>query len=184
MSAVVTIRQTTTTTTTKTMNTNNNNNNNNDNSQTTVRSFGITQPISIKGPDQSDLIATKNLEDTLRSYDYFESSEELTHRGDVMAKINVLVREWIRNVSLAKNVPPEIADSVGGYVHTFGSYRLGVHSKGIKNNFKKIINPSECPTLIDTPDKLERKKIPCNNYRDCCIDKLNKISFGITFDHL
>jgi poly(A) polymerase len=133
MSAVVSIRQTTTTTTTTTttMNTNNNNNNNNNNSsQTTVRSYGITQPISMKGPDPSDLTATKNLEDTLRSYDYFESIEELTHRGNVMAKINVLVREWIRNVSLAKNVPPEIADSVGGHVHTFGSYRLGVHSKG------------------------------------------------------
>ncbi|CAF4529077.1 unnamed protein product, partial [Rotaria magnacalcarata] len=59
------------------------------------------------------------------------SSEELSHRVQVMAKLNVLVREWIRNVSLSKNVPPEITDSVGGRVHTFGSYRLGVHSKGI-----------------------------------------------------
>ena len=128
MSAVVTVRQTTTTTTTTTTM-----NNDNNNSQTPVRSYGITQPISMKYPDPSDIIATKNLEDTLRSYDYFESSEELSHRVQVMAKLNVLVKEWIRNVSLAKNVPPEIADSVGGRVHTFGSYRLGVHSKGIEN---------------------------------------------------
>ena len=125
MSAVMTVRQTTTTT----MNTNNNNDNNN--SQAPVRSFGITQPISTKGADPSDYVATKSLEDTLRSYDYFESSEELSHRVQVMAKLNVLVREWIRNASLTKNVPPEIADSVGGRVHTFGSYRLGVHSKGM-----------------------------------------------------
>ena len=81
------------------------NNNNNNNSQTPIRSYGITQPISTKGPDPSDYIATKNLEDTLRSYDYFESSEELSHRVQVMAKLNILVREWIRSVSLTKNVP-------------------------------------------------------------------------------
>jgi len=134
MSAVVTVRQTTTTTTTTTMSTNNNNNNNNNDnnsSQTPIRSYGITQPISTKCPDPSDYIATKNLEDTLRSYDYFESSEELSHRVQVMAKLNVLVREWIRNVSLTK-IPTEIADNVGGRVHTFGSYRLGVHSKGMQ----------------------------------------------------
>ncbi|CAF0855356.1 unnamed protein product [Rotaria sp. Silwood1] len=145
MSAVVTIRQTTNTT----MNTNNNNNNNNDNNnnntQTPVRSYGITQPISTKFPDPLDIIATKNLEDTLRSYDYFESSEELSHRVQVMAKLNVLVREWIRNVSLAKNVPPEIADTVGGRVHTFGSYRLGVHSKG-----------GDIDTLLIAPRHIDR----------------------------
>ncbi|CAF3233829.1 unnamed protein product [Rotaria socialis] len=152
MSAVVTIRQTTATT----MNTNNNNNNtttnknsndnhNNNNSQTTVRSYGITQPISTKTPDPSDITATKSLEDTLRSYDYFESSEELSHRVQVMAKLNVLVREWIRNVSLSKNVPPEITDSVGGRVHTFGSYRLGVHSKG-----------GDIDTLLIAPRHIDR----------------------------
>ena len=125
MSAVVTIRQTTTTMTTTTTTTDNTN------SSAPTRSYGLTPPISLKYPDQSDHIATKNLEDTLRSYDYFESSEELSHRIQVMAKLNVLVREWIRQVSLAKNIPPDAVETVGGRVHTFGSYRLGVHSKGL-----------------------------------------------------
>ncbi|CAF0961548.1 unnamed protein product [Adineta ricciae] len=154
MSAVVTVRQTTTTTTTTTttMNTNNNNNNNNNNtnndnnnSQPSVRSYGITQPISTKPPDAFDHVQTQNLEDTLRSYDYFESSEELSHRVQVMAKLNVLVREWIRSVSLAKNVPAEIADNAGGRVHTFGSYRLGVHSKG-----------GDIDTLLIAPRHIDR----------------------------
>jgi hypothetical protein len=138
MSALVTVRQTTTTTTTTTMNTNNGNNNNNVDGQTSIRSYGITQPISTKGPDPLDIIATDNLEETLRSYDYFESDAELAHRVDVMAKLNTLVKKWIRDVSLAKNVPPEIVDTVGGRVHTFGSYRLGVHSKGKKNIFRRF----------------------------------------------
>ena len=110
----------------------NNGNNNNDTAPATVRSYGITPPISTKGPEPADQIATESLERTLRSYDYFESDAELAHRVEVMAKLNTLVRKWIREVSLAKNVPPEIVDTVGGRVHTFGSYRLGVHSKGTK----------------------------------------------------
>lgn len=105
-------------------------NNNNLDGQTSVRSYGITQPISMKGPDPSDRIATESLEETLRSYDYFESDAELAHRVDVMSKLNSLVKQWIHDVSIAKNIPGETADSVGGRVHTFGSYRLGVHSKG------------------------------------------------------
>ena len=129
MSTLVTIRQTTTTTVTTTMSTTGGENNNID-GQTSVRSYGITEPISTKGPDPSDIVATDGLEEALRSYDYFESDAELAHRVDVMSKLNALVKKWIRDVSLAKNVPIEIADSVGGRVHTFGSYRLGVHSKG------------------------------------------------------
>lgn len=123
MSTLVSVRPT------STMNTNSDNNNNT-NSSTSVRSYGITQPISTKGPDPSDFVATKSLEDTLRSYDYFESSDDLSHRVQVLVRMNALVREWIQTVSLTKNIPPEIAHSVGGRVHTFGSYRLGVHSKG------------------------------------------------------
>lgn len=129
MSTLVTVRPTTTTTTS--MNSNNGKTNvDSQTTTTTTRSYGITQPISMKGPDPSDIVATESLEESLRSYDYFESDAELAHRVEVMAKLNVLVRKWIRDVSLAKNVPPEIAETVGGRVHAFGSYRLGVHSKG------------------------------------------------------
>ena len=104
--------------------------NGNNDGQTSIRSYGITQPISMKGPDPYDRIATDNLEETLRSYDYFESDAELSLRVEVMAKLDGLVRKWIRDVSIAKNIPPETAEVVEGRVHTFGSYRLGVHSKG------------------------------------------------------
>ena len=105
--------------------------NSNEPSSNSLRSYGITEPISTKHPDSFDHQSTKYLEDTLRSYDYFESNEELSHRVQVMTKLNVLVREWIRTVSLEKNVvPSDMVDNLGDCVHTFGSYRLGVHSKG------------------------------------------------------
>jgi poly(A) polymerase Pap1 len=130
MSTLVTVRQTTTATTTTTTTMNTNDGNMNTDGQTSVPSYGITKPISMKSPDPADILATQSLEETLRSYDYFESDAELTHRYNVMAKLDTLVRQWIRDVSLAKNMPPENVDTVGGRVHTFGSYRLGVHSKG------------------------------------------------------
>lgn len=132
MSAVATIRQPTMTT-------------NSTHSQSSVRSYGMTPPISTKHPDPLDHIESQNLEDTLRSFDYFESNEELLHRVHVMERLNSLVHEWIRSVSIEKNMPPEIADTVGGCIHTFGSYRLGVHSKG-----------GDIDTLVIAPRHIDR----------------------------
>ena len=44
--------------------------------------------------------------------------------------MNALVKEWIKDASLRKNMPPSIAETTGGKIYTFGSYRLGVHTKG------------------------------------------------------
>lgn len=48
---------------------------------------------------------------------------------EVLSKLNNLVKEWIKEVSIAKNIPPSVAEKVGGKIYTFGSYRLGVHHK-------------------------------------------------------
>lgn len=49
---------------------------------------------------------------------------------EVLRKVNELVKEWIKEVSLQKNMHPSAVAHVGGKIYTFGSYRLGVHSKG------------------------------------------------------
>ena len=46
------------------------------------------------------------------------------------SKLNTLVKQWICEVSIARNMPPNVAEQVGGKIYTFGSYRLGVHHKG------------------------------------------------------
>lgn len=99
-------------------------------SNETIRSYGVSKPVSLENPTASELLSSENLEETLRTHGYFESDIELTHRIDVMSKINDLAKKWIKNVSIEKNLPVEIAENVGGGVRTFGSYRLGVHSKG------------------------------------------------------
>lgn len=49
----------------------------------------------------------------------------------VLAKLDEIVKDWVQETSLKKNIPPNIAETVGGKIYTFGSYRLGVHTKGI-----------------------------------------------------
>ena len=49
---------------------------------------------------------------------------------EVLSRMNSLVKNWIRDLSIEKNMPANLAETVGGSVYTFGSYRLGVHNKG------------------------------------------------------
>lgn len=94
------------------------------------RSLGMTAPISLAGPDDDDLRRSKELEEAMLPHGVFETEAELNHRMDVLARLNDLVKKWIIDRSIEKSMPPNVAETVGGNVYTFGSYRLGVHNKG------------------------------------------------------
>ncbi|XP_076057041.1 poly(A) polymerase hiiragi isoform X2 [Oratosquilla oratoria] len=94
------------------------------------KTLGMTSAISLAYPKPADLEKTKDLKDYLVEASMFESDVDFNHRLEVLGKLNVLVKKWITEVSLQKNVPPQLADSVGGKISTFGSYRLGVAGKG------------------------------------------------------
>jgi poly(A) polymerase len=49
---------------------------------------------------------------------------------EILSKLNSLVKEWICEASIKRNMPQNVAEQVGGKIYTFGSYRLGVHHKG------------------------------------------------------
>ncbi|XP_015757306.1 PREDICTED: poly(A) polymerase type 3-like [Acropora digitifera] len=111
----------------------------------TQKAYGITAPISMAGPKPEDILFTEALEESLKSYGVFESEDELHHRMVVIAKLNTLVKQWIIDISLSKNMPKSIACSVGGKIFTFGSYSLGVHSKD-----------ASIDTLLVAPRHVER----------------------------
>nr|XP_054491762.1 poly(A) polymerase alpha isoform X13 [Agelaius phoeniceus] len=73
---------------------------------------------------------TQKLIETLKPYGVFEEEEELQRRILILGKLNNLVKEWIREISESKNLPQSVIENVGGKIFTFGSYRLGVHTKG------------------------------------------------------
>uniref|UniRef100_A0A672T9G0 Poly(A) polymerase n=1 Tax=Sinocyclocheilus grahami TaxID=75366 RepID=A0A672T9G0_SINGR len=98
--------------------------------QLTPKHYGITSPISLAQPKEADLVLTQKLIETLRPFGVFEEELELQRRILVLGKLNTLVQVWIREISQAKNIPSSVIDNVCGKIFTFGSYRLGVHTKG------------------------------------------------------
>nr|CAD7586327.1 unnamed protein product [Timema genevievae] len=98
--------------------------------QTTLRTLGMTSAISLAGPKPIDFQRTAELQEVLKPYNVFETDEELNHRMEILSKLNSLVKEWICEASIKRNMPPNVAEQVGGKIYTFGSYRLGVHHKG------------------------------------------------------
>lgn len=69
---------------------------------TTTFRYGITSPISEAGPTEDDLKRTEALDKCLRQYKVYESDDELNSRMEVLRKINTLVKEWVKQVSLSK----------------------------------------------------------------------------------
>lgn len=92
--------------------------------------LGMTAPISLSEPAEADVLRTEALVEAMQPHGVFESEEELNHRMEVLSRMNSLVKNWIRDLSIEKNMPANLAETVGGCVYTFGSYRLGVHNKG------------------------------------------------------
>ncbi|CAD1476364.1 unnamed protein product, partial [Heterotrigona itama] len=109
---------------------NNSNSNNASKEEKNLRTLGMTSAISVAEPKPSDFTRTNELKEALKPYNVFESEEELNHRMEILSKLNALVKQWIRDTSIARNMPPNVAEQVGGKIYTFGSYRLGVHHKG------------------------------------------------------
>lgn len=111
----------------------------------TQKTYGITSPISMAGPKPKDIELSKALEESLKPYGVFESEDELQHRWAVLSKLNTMVKQWIIDISLSRNMPESVANSVGGMICTFGSYRLGVHTKG-----------ADIDTLLVAPRHVDR----------------------------
>ncbi|NXF85631.1 PAPOG polymerase, partial [Eubucco bourcierii] len=107
--------------------------------------YGVTSPISLAYPKNIDLIQTQRLIEAMEPFDVFEDEKELNHRFIVLGKLNNLVKEWITELGENKNLPPSVLSNVGGKIFTFGSYRLGVHTKG-----------ADIDTLCVAPRHIER----------------------------
>ncbi|NWZ32953.1 PAPOG polymerase, partial [Brachypodius atriceps] len=104
--------------------------------------YGLTSPISLAPPSDKDHIHTQKLIEAMKPFGVFEDQEELYHRTAVLGKLNNFVREWISELAESKNLPPSITEQVGGKIFTFGSYRLGVHTKGSSDIDALCVAPS------------------------------------------
>lgn len=109
------------------------------------KQYGITSPISLAEPKPKDWALNHQLEDVLKSFDIFETQDEIQHRMVVLGRLNELAKQWIYDLSVSKNMPENVARNVGGKIFTFGSFRLGVHTRG-----------ADIDTLLVAPRHIER----------------------------
>lgn len=101
------------------------------NGNQTQRSYGVSGPLTLSPPKPEDYEQTRKLEECLRSFDLFETKEEMAKRINVLSQVNSLVKEFVQKVSEQKKMPQEDITKLNGKVFTFGSFRLGVHTRGM-----------------------------------------------------
>ena len=67
-------------------------------------------------------------------------------REIVLGRLETLVKSFVKSVSLARGLSEATAETAGGKIFTFGSYRLGAHGPG-----------SDIDTLCVVPKHVSRK---------------------------
>ncbi|GAB2289870.1 Nuclear poly(A) polymerase 1 [Dionaea muscipula] len=95
-----------------------------------VQRLGITEPISLGGPTEYDVIKTRELEKYLADVGLYESQEEAVSREEVLGRLDQIVKVWVKSVSRAKGLNEQMVHEANAKIFTFGSYRLGVHGPG------------------------------------------------------
>ncbi|KOM30307.1 hypothetical protein LR48_Vigan1091s001900 [Vigna angularis] len=92
--------------------------------------LGITEPISLGGPTEYDLIKTRELEKHLQDAGLYENHQEAVSREEVLGRLDQIVKIWVKTVSRAKGLNEQLVQEANANIFTFGSYRLGVHGPG------------------------------------------------------
>ncbi|XWS37623.1 hypothetical protein CRYUN_Cryun19dG0060700 [Craigia yunnanensis] len=92
--------------------------------------LGITEPISLGGPTDYDVIKTRELEKYLQNVGLYESQEEAVSREEVLGRLDQIVKNWVKAISRAKGLNEQLVQEANAKIFTFGSYRLGVHGPG------------------------------------------------------
>ncbi|KAF5814742.1 putative polynucleotide adenylyltransferase [Helianthus annuus] len=100
------------------------------NGQKNGQRLGITEPISLGGPTEYDVIKTKELEEFLAEAGLYESQEEAIRREEVLGRLDQIVKIWVKKVSRARGLNEQLVQEANAKIFTFGSYRLGVHGPG------------------------------------------------------
>ncbi|XP_062089183.1 nuclear poly(A) polymerase 1-like [Humulus lupulus] len=92
--------------------------------------LGITEPISMGGPTEYDVMKTKEPEECLQDAGLYESQEEAVGREEILGRLDQIAKVWAKTISRAKGFNEQLVQEANAKIFTFGSYRLGVHGPG------------------------------------------------------
>ncbi|KAK6089331.1 hypothetical protein P3W45_001654 [Vairimorpha bombi] len=91
---------------------------------------GITGALSLVESSESEQKSSKEMDLFIQQCGFFEDESEGQTRERVLGKLNYLLKKFVQKMSKQKNISNDEKQNFGGKIFTFGSYRLGVHSKG------------------------------------------------------
>lgn len=109
--------------------------------------YGVTSPISLAFPKPQDFTSTEVLMKTLENNDIYESDLDLGSRLAALSILNQYARFWIKDCGKKLKLAENVVENLGGHMRTFGSFRLGVHTKG-----------GDIDSLLVAPKYIERKE--------------------------
>ena len=66
----------------------------------------------------------------------------------MLSRLNDIVKKWIKETSVSKNMPESLAETVGGKIFTFGSYRFASPPPPLLLSFssRALLIPSSSPS--------------------------------------
>ncbi|KAK1428807.1 hypothetical protein QVD17_17647 [Tagetes erecta] len=158
-------------------------------SQKNGQRFGITDPISLAGPSDYDVVKTKELEEFLADAGLYESREEAIRREEVLGRLDQIVKMWVKKVSRARGLNEQLVHEANAKIFTFGSYRLGVHGPGADID-TLCVGPRYADRdedffgelkgmLLETPDVTELHPVP-----DAHVPVMGFKLYGVSIDLL
>ncbi|KAG0498349.1 hypothetical protein HPP92_003040 [Vanilla planifolia] len=92
--------------------------------------LGVTEPISLSGPSELDVVKSQELDKFLEDAGLYESQEEAVSREEVLGRLDQIVKIWVKKISRIKGFNEQFVQEANAKIFTFGSYRLGVHGPG------------------------------------------------------
>ncbi|KAL6619990.1 hypothetical protein ACP70R_035129 [Stipagrostis hirtigluma subsp. patula] len=90
--------------------------------------LGVTEPISLSGPTEKDILQTAEVEKYLTDAGLYESQEEAVSREEVLGKLDQTVKAWIKKATRISGYGEQFVQEANAKIFTFGSYRLGAAS--------------------------------------------------------
>jgi poly(A) polymerase len=89
----------------------------------------VKQAVFIEKSTEEDRRETQEIIKILREdYKQYEDEADTRKREIILAKLNDLIRNWIKEVGVKEKKDEDTILHSGGKIFTFGSYRLGVHA--------------------------------------------------------